>query len=188
MSEITKKALATSLKKLLSKKELSKITISNITDDCGVNRQTFYYHFKDVYDLLEWIYLNEVIQSLDVKDTYDTWQQGFLSIFEYILNNKDFVKNTYNSISREFFLRFIYNQTTELLMNIIEEKSKNLEVKKEDKKFIANFYKYGFVGIVQDWIENGMKENPNNIIKKLDSIIDGNFENALENLDKMHKM
>lgn len=188
MSEITKKALATSLKKLLSKKELSKITISNITDDCGVNRQTFYYHFKDVYDLLEWIYLNEVIQSLDGKDTYDTWQHGFLSIFEYILNNKDFVKNTYNSISREFFLRFIYNQTTELLMNIIEAKSKNLEVKKEDKKFIANFYKYGFVGIVQDWIENGMKENPNNIIKKLDSIIDGNFESALENLDKMHKM
>ena len=99
-----------------------------------------------------------------------------------------FVKNTYNSISREFFLRFIYNQTTELLMNIIEEKSKNLEVKKEDKKFIANFYKYGFVGIVQDWIENGMKENPNSIIKKLNSIIDGNFESALENLDKMHKM
>ena len=69
MSEITKKALATSLKKLLSKKELSKITISNITDDCGVNRQTFYYHFKDVYDLLEWIYLNEVIQPMNGKDT-----------------------------------------------------------------------------------------------------------------------
>ena len=60
MSELTKKALAVSLKKLLSKKELSKITISNITDECGVNRQTFYYHFKDIYDLLEWIYKNEV--------------------------------------------------------------------------------------------------------------------------------
>ena len=188
MSEITKKALATSLKKLLSKKELSKITISNITNDCGVNRQTFYYHFKDVYDLLEWIYLNEVIQSMDGKDTYDTWQQGFLSIFEYILDNKEFVKNTYNSISREFFLKFIYNQTKGLLMNIIEQKSKKLNVKEEDKEFIANFYKYGFVGIVQDWIESGMKENPNNIIDKLKSIIDGNFENALENLDKIYKM
>ena len=92
MSEITKKALAASLKKLLSKKELAKITISNITDDCGVNRQTFYYHFKDVYDLLEWIYLNEVIQSMNGKDTYDNWQQVFLSIFEYILANKEFVK------------------------------------------------------------------------------------------------
>ena len=51
MSQITKNALATALKKLLSKKELSKITISNITEECGVNRQTFYYHFKDIYDI-----------------------------------------------------------------------------------------------------------------------------------------
>lgn len=169
MSEITKKALATSLKKLLSKKELSKITIANITKDCGVNRQTFYYHFKDVYDLLEWIYMNEVIQSMEGNDTYDTWQQGFLSIFEYVLENKEFVKNTYYSISRDFFLRFIYKQTTVLLMNIIDEKSKGMKVRREDKQFMADFYKYGFVGIMQDWIESGMKEKPDNIIKKLNA-------------------
>lgn len=188
MSTITKRALAQSLKKIAGKKEINKITITDITDKCGLNRQTFYYHFKDVYDLLEWIYLNEVIQSMDEKDIYNTWQQGLLSIFEYILDNKEFVKNTYNFISREFFLRFIYKQTAGLLMNIIEEKSKKLKVKEEDKKFIANFYKYGFVGIVQDWIENGMKENPNDIIEKLNSVIDGSFENALENLDKTYKM
>ena len=51
MSNITKKALASSLKKILSKKEFNKITINDITEDCGVNRQTFYYHFKDIYDL-----------------------------------------------------------------------------------------------------------------------------------------
>ena len=62
MSQITKNALAASLKKLLSKKELSKITITNITEECGVNRQTFYYHFKDIYDLLEWIFTNESIE------------------------------------------------------------------------------------------------------------------------------
>ena len=182
MSEITKKALATSLKKLLSKKELSKITISNITDDCGVNRQTFYYHFKDVYDLLEWIYLNEVIQPMNGKDIYDNWQQGFLSIFEYILENKEFVKNTYDSISRDYFLRFVYKQTTILLMNVIDEQSKDINVSSEDKKFIANFYKYGFVGIIQEWIEDGMKEQPENIIKKLNNIIEGDLEKALDNL------
>ena len=75
MSEITKKALAESLKKLLSKNKLNKITIKEITEDCGVNRQTFYYHFKDIYDLLEWIYKNEVIQEIEEKTTYETWQQ-----------------------------------------------------------------------------------------------------------------
>ena len=65
MSDITKRAMAQSLKKFLRKKDLDKITINDITSDCGVNRQTFYYHFKDIYDLLEWIYKNEVILEIE---------------------------------------------------------------------------------------------------------------------------
>ena len=182
MSEITKKALAESLKKLLSKNKLNKITIKEITEDCGVNRQTFYYHFKDIYDLLEWIYKNEVIQEIEEKTTYETWQQGFLYIFEYILKNKEFVKNTYNSISREYLLRFIYLQTNKLLIDFIDKESEGMNIKVEDKKFMADFYKYGFVGILQEWIEDGMKEEPEGIIRKLNNIIEGDFKKALEKM------
>ena len=182
MSELTKKGLAVSLKKLLSKKELSKITISNITDECGVNRQTFYYHFKDIYDLLEWVYKNEVIDEIDNKD--EDWQQRFLYIFKYVLKNKEFVKNTYNSISREYLLRFIYMQTNKLLIDFIDKESEGMNIKVEDKKFMADFYKYGFVGILQEWIEDGMKEEPEIIIKKLNNIIEGDFKKALEKMQK----
>lgn len=68
-------------------------------------------------------------------------------------------------------------------MNVIEEQSKDMNVREEDKKFIANFYKYGFVGIIQEWIEAGMKEEPENIIKKLNNIIEGNLESALVKLN-----
>ena len=54
MSDLTKRALEQSLKNLLLQKPLHKITISDIADDCGINRMTFYYHFKDIYDLVEW--------------------------------------------------------------------------------------------------------------------------------------
>lgn len=54
MSQTTKRALAQSLKKLLQTKPLSKITINDIAEDCGVSRMTFYYHFADIYDLVEW--------------------------------------------------------------------------------------------------------------------------------------
>ena len=53
MSQTTKRALEASLKKLLLQKPLNKITINDITEDCGVNRMTFYYHFKDIYDLVD---------------------------------------------------------------------------------------------------------------------------------------
>lgn len=67
MSEITKHALAQSLKKILAKKPLNKITISDITEDCGINRMTFYYHFKDIYDLAEWTCIDETKKSSTAK-------------------------------------------------------------------------------------------------------------------------
>ena len=64
MSQTTKRALAASLEKLLAKKPLDKITVIDIVEDCEVNRQTFYYHFRDIYDLLEWTLLNETSKAL----------------------------------------------------------------------------------------------------------------------------
>ena len=55
MSDITKRAIGASLKNLLREKKLNKITVQDIADDCGINRQTFYYHFQDINDLVEWI-------------------------------------------------------------------------------------------------------------------------------------
>ena len=101
MSDLTKRALEQSLKNLLLQKPLSKITISDIADDCGINRMTFYYHFKDIYDLIEWSCEEDARKALEGKKTYDTWQQGLLQIFEAVQENKVFILNVYRSISRE---------------------------------------------------------------------------------------
>lgn len=79
MSQVTKRALEASLKNLLLQKPLSKITISDITEDCGINRMTFYYHFKDIYDLVEWSCQEDASKALAGNKTYETWQQGFCS-------------------------------------------------------------------------------------------------------------
>ena len=101
MSQITKRALASALKELLEHKPLNKITIADITEQCGVNRQTFYYHFQDIYALLEWIYTTDAQRLLEGKRDGDTWQQGFLQVLEYIRDNRALVRNTYPSVSRE---------------------------------------------------------------------------------------
>lgn len=180
MSQTTKKALAASLKSMLAKKPLDKIKVTDITEDCEVNRQTFYYHFKDIYDLLEWVYTNEATRVIGDKKTYSTWQQGFTRIFNYILDNKDFVLNTYNSVSREYLERYLYNETYLLLIGVVEEKSNGMSVRENDKSFIADFYKYAFVGLVLDWIKKGMRESPEEIIEKLNILISGNIERSLE--------
>lgn len=180
MSQITKKALAASLKKLLSERPLDKITVIDIVNDCGVNRQTFYYHFQDIYDLLEWVYLHEATRALDGKKTYDTWQQGFYYIFEYVLNNREFVSNTYHSVSRDYLENFLYKETYSLIIGVIEEKAQGMQIRETDKDFIADFYKYAFVGLMLDWIRKGMKEDPSYIIEHLSILIQGDISKALK--------
>lgn len=180
MSQTTKKALAASLKKLLLEKPLEKITVIDIAQDCEVNRQTFYYHFKDIYDLVEWIYTSEAARALGGLKTYDTWQQGFLHIFEYVLENKAFVINTYHCISRDHLERYLYSETYNLLIGVVEEKAVGMHVRDDDKAFIAHFYKYGFVGLMLDWIRSGMKEKPSVIIDRLSTLIHGDIAAALQ--------
>ena len=97
----TKLALETSLKNLLLKKPVDKITITDLTNDCGITRMAFYYHFKDIYDLVEWSCYEDASRALQGKKTYETWQEGLMQIFEAVMENKPFIMNVYHALSRE---------------------------------------------------------------------------------------
>ena len=111
MSQMTKRALVASLKDLLAEKPLDKITVTDLTEHCGVNRMTFYYHFKDIYDLVEWACIESATRALAGQKTYDTWQQGFLQILQAVQKDKVFVTKVYHSISREHIENYLYRLT-----------------------------------------------------------------------------
>lgn len=179
MSQITKRALEQSLKNLLLKKPLTKITVSDIAEDCGINRMTFYYHFRDIYDLVEWSCLEDARQALEEKKTYDTWQQGFLQIFEAVRKNKPFIMNVYRCVHREQVERYLSPLVDNLLLNIIDKEAQNVFIRDEDKKFIAKVYSYIFIGIMLDWIRDDMRENPEEIVERLAKLIRGSITEAI---------
>lgn len=180
MSQVTKRALEASLKKLLLEKPLNKITINDIADDCGINRMTFYYHFKDIYDLIEWSCEEDAKKVIRGNKTYDSWQQGFLQLFYAVLENKPFIVNVYHSVSREQVELYLYKVTYQLLMDVVEEKSAGMSIRDEDKRFIADFYKYAFVGLMLDWVKHDMREDPKQIIERLSLLMHGNIPSAIE--------
>lgn len=180
MSQITKRALEQSLKNLLLKKPLNKITVSDITEDCGINRMTFYYHFKDIYDLVEWVCLEDAGRALEEKKTHDTWQEGFLQIFNAVRENKPFIVNVYRCVDREQAERYLKTLTDNLLMGVVEEESAGMVVREEDKAFIAKVYSYTFVGLMLDWIRDDMKEDPETLIARFALVIQGTFASALQ--------
>ena len=179
MSQVTKRALEQSLKNLLLKKPLTKITVGDITDDCGINRMTFYYHFKDIYDLVEWSCLEDAKRALDEKKTYDTWQQGLLQIFKAVQENKPFILNVYRCVHREQVEKYLQPLVDQLLLNVINEEAAGITVRDEDKQFIAQVYSYMFIGLMLDWIKDDMREDPHQIVEKLSKLIKGSVSVAL---------
>ncbi len=180
MSQVTKRALEQSLKNLLLKKPLNKITISDITEDCGINRMTFYYHFKDIYDLVEWACMEDAAKALREKKTHDTWQEGLLQIYYAVRENKPFIMNVYRCVDREQVERYLKPLADRLLMDVVEEQAVGMTVREEDKAFIARVYSYAFVGLLLDWIREDMKEEPKQLVQKLSMVLEDTFRDALE--------
>ena len=184
MANMTKHALEASLKKLLLQKPLDKITINDLTEDCGISRMAFYYHFKDIYDLVEWACLEDATKALQGKKTYGTWQEGLSQIFEAVLENKPFIMNVYRNVDRERMENYLFKLTYDLIAGVVEEKSKGLDLTEEDKKFIANFYKYGFVGIMCEWIQAGMKEDIEELVNKMSLTLHNTVTTSIQNFQQ----
>ena len=180
MSQLTKRALEQSLKNLLAYKPLTKITVGDIADDCGINRMTFYYHFKDIYDLVEWSCLEDARKALDENKTYDTWQQGFLQIFEEVLENKQCVMNVYRCVHREQVEKYLKPLVDSLLLDVINERSAGMTVRDEDKSYIAQIFSYIFIGLMLDWINDDMREDPKMIVNRLAMLIKGSLSSIFE--------
>lgn len=177
----TKLALEASLKNLLLKKPVDKITITDLTNDCGITRMAFYYHFKDIYDLVEWSCYEDASKALHGKKTYETWQEGLMQIFEAVMENKPFIMKVYHALSREQIENYLFRLTRDLIMNVIKECSKGMNITVSEQSFIADFYKYSFVGVMLDWIKKGMKENYHEIVNDICITMSGNIKNSLQN-------
>ena len=178
MSNTTKLALEASLKKLLLKKPVDKITINDLTEDCGISRMAFYYHFKDIYDLIEWACLEDGKRALADKKTYSTWSEGLEQIFEAVLENKPFILNVYRCVHREQVEKYLQPLVDRLLLDVINEEAGEMKVRDEDKQFIAQIYSYIFIGLMLDWIKDDMHEDPRQIVDRLAKLIKGSVSAA----------
>ncbi|UQT48511.1 TetR/AcrR family transcriptional regulator C-terminal domain-containing protein [Flavonifractor plautii] len=98
MAPSTKLALANALKKLLQKKFLDDITVKELVEECEVNRQTFYYHFQDIYDLLRWFLEHETSEALRGADC---WQDALRAAFRYVQDNHLAIYHVYRSSGRD---------------------------------------------------------------------------------------
>ncbi|MDO5714696.1 MAG: TetR/AcrR family transcriptional regulator C-terminal domain-containing protein [Tissierellia bacterium] len=183
MANFTKEALGTSLKELLEEKSLDKIRVKDITDHCNVNRQTFYYHFQDIYDLLEWIVLCDLEKAIGKSQDYENWKEYFKNVFFGLSENKKLVLHAYHHVNTRNVRRFLLQIIRPIVSSFGEELSVEKKIHDEDLDFIIDFYTYGLIGIITEWFDDDM---PNDYEEKLDSLfylLDGSMLRSIEKFE-----
>ena len=175
----TKKLILQEFKKLLSQYSLDKITVSQITDKCSIKRQTFYYHFSNIDDLISFgakSYIKDIVGLKEFKN----WQQKFIYILNTIKEEKDsffyliMTRTAYNLGG------CIFDIFKDEVMETVDGFKEEYPVSKNDEDFIVDFYSYGLTGIVLKWFDGGMEEDPKILVYKIESIIDGTSKKAFQ--------
>ncbi len=178
----TKKTLSESLKNIMRKKNFTKITVSEIISDCGVNRKTFYYHFEDIYALLKWTFENEAVEIVKHFDLIVDYEEAILFVMDYIEKNEYIINCAYDSIGRDEMKRFFISDFNELVYCLIEnaENETNTHIDDEYKTFLCNFYTEALAGILIDWIKNRRERNRKQVIDYLSVTLKASLFGILE--------
>ena len=184
MATSTKKALADALKKMMAIKPIDRITVNDLVETCGVSRQTFYYHFDDVYDLLEWVFEEDANANLPSEVIYDNWQSDVLMWFQYLAENSTFALNVYNSNSRLYMLRYIKGRMRNCIRSFSEIVAENREIDRQDFEFIVEFYSNLVVGFISQWMDMGMQMPKEIAVEKVLKVMDNSIENIMARFQK----
>ena len=136
ISYLTKERIASSLKGLMKKKAFDKITVKDISDDCDISRSACYYHFEDMYDLMKWTFESEALELLKASENSIDWDDGILSIFRYVHDNRKICLCAYNSIGKDLLKKMLYDGTSAIMMAFINNILQDVPADKEHADFI----------------------------------------------------
>ena len=148
----TKLKMSNALKKLLKKKNITKITVNDIAKECNINRNTFYYHFDDINHVMKWT-IDHELDDIKKHLYSDDYISSFKSLLRYIEKNKFFIKCIYNSYSIEQLKLIFYNDFFLVTSNFIEHHI-NTHNDERYKDFLCTFLTEATVGILMSYIQN----------------------------------
>ena len=180
MPNRTKEMLAESLMKLLARRTLDKITIQDIVDDCGYNRQTFYYHFHDIYDLIDWIFAAQTQELIEKCRACGSLDVGVEAVIAYMRENRRLILNILRSVNGEKLLDNLYRSAQSIVLSALENHPGVQELSAEYRELVAEAFKYTLAGLLIDWMRAGIPEDRVNKVRTMKAVYIGALEYALD--------
>ena len=182
MATSKKNEIMQSFIKLLNIMPFDKITVKDIAEDCGINRNTFYYNYDDIYAVIDEMFQIEINRIVEQNIPYSSWKEGLLDTADFALKNKKAVYHLYNSVRRSQLEKYFENVLYDVTLKYVHNKSVDLDVTEDDIEFVSRFYCYALIGLVNRWLDTGMKEDFTDLINKTAMLFDINIDQALKTI------
>lgn len=166
MTQLTKNALIEAFIRLLEDRPLDQITVRDIAAECGVSRNTFYYHFGDVYALLEAMLHQKMDQLLRDRREGESGGEGLKRLFGYVAQHQRIVSHIYNAINPAVLEHYLFRTTEALFMAYLRDAVRGLDPDEDDLRFVCYAYQSMFVGMLMEWTRQGMRSDPADLLER----------------------
>lgn len=159
MPNFTKKAIRASFIRLLGQMPLSQISVRRICEDCGVNRNSFYYHYHDIPALIEEIVRENTERVIEKYPTVNSLDDCLSDVFCFLIAHKKEIYHIYNSVNREIYDRYLMQLSDYIIRSYLTVAFSGVEIPEKDRETVIRFFKCEIFGLSFDWIMNGMRED-----------------------------
>lgn len=173
-NRITKETFANALRELLQERPLAKISVKNITSRCDISRNAFYYHFQDKYELINWIFYDDMLKNANAFNSPSELTHSFVDVCRCLYKNRDFYMACFQYVGQNSLydtLKQLYYELWKMNLDARYMESK-VRLSEEELDLIAKLNTYALVGIITDWVKNGMRNNYLNYFEKVHRLLD----------------
>ncbi len=185
MAAFTERAIKESFLKLLMERPLSQITVKDIVSDCGVNRNTFYYHFEDIPELLEQIIMEEFEAVIREYPTVEKVEDCLDTVVGRALQKRRAVLHIYNSVNREIYEQYLWKVCDYASDTYITTIARGRRIRESDLTVIKEYLASLGFGIVSGWLRKGMHEDIRGMLDRICEIKKGMVEEMLLRCEEM---
>ena len=182
MSLTTKKELAAALKKLMAAKPINKITVRELVAECGMNRNSFYYHFEDIYALFKWMAEEEAVEIVRQYDLMMNDHEVILFVLDYVESNQYLLTNAYNAIGRDGLKRFLYLDFISCLDNLVAlgVREQGVALDADYRQFICAFYAEAIAGTLLDYITHSQTRSREKVVSYVERLLRSSLPAAIQ--------
>ena len=184
----TKNLIKQEFIKLLNKKSLHNITVTEIAKQCKIERKTFYYHYENLPQLVKEIFDEELEDVIKEFNETLSWEESFISVAKFILENKKAVKHMYESDYKVELEKYIFSISGEIMRKYVRRVAKDTKAQEIDIKLIAYFYQCALSSSLVEWVATDMKTDPKLVTRRLGKLMDGNILESLKRSEKLEKL